>query len=83
MYQVKLSNRASKTLEKLADGIYERLVDAIHALADNPRPSDCKKLKGQQGYRIRVGEYRVIYDIEDDQLLVFVIDVGHRREIYR
>lgn len=83
MYQVQISNRAAKALEKLPDDSYERITEAIQELAQNPRPPGCKKLKGRQGYRIRVGDYGVVYEIEDDRLLVLVIDIGHRREIYR
>jgi mRNA interferase RelE/StbE len=82
MYRVQLSNRAEKALEKLPDAVYERLVPALRALAENPRPPGCKKLKGRPGYRIRVGDYCVIYEIEDNLLRVFVIELGHRREIY-
>ncbi|MGA0557011.1 type II toxin-antitoxin system RelE family toxin [Larkinella sp. VNQ87] len=57
-------------------------MEAIKALADNPRPFGCKKLKGRKGYRIRVGDYRVVYEINDGILVVLIIDVGHRREIY-
>ncbi|MBD2751495.1 type II toxin-antitoxin system RelE family toxin [Spirosoma validum] len=83
MYQVQISNRAAKALEKLPDGLYERIREAIQDLAENPRPTGCKKLKGRLGYRIRVGDYRIVYEIEDDKLLVLIIDIGHRREIYR
>ena len=83
MYQVQISNRAIKALEKLPDGIYERITEALQELAQNPRPPGCKKMKGRQGYRIRVSDYRVVYEIEDDKLLVLIIDIGHRREIYR
>lgn len=83
MYQVQISNRAAKALEKLPDGSFERITKAIQELAENPRPPGCKKMKGRQGYRIRVGDYRVVYEIEDDKLLVLIIDVGHQREIYR
>ncbi|MBC8156174.1 MAG: type II toxin-antitoxin system RelE/ParE family toxin [Bacteroidetes bacterium] len=82
VYQIQISNKAAKSLEKLPDGAYVRVKEAIYALADNPRPHGCKKLKGRSGYRIRVGDYRVVYEIEDDKLVVLVLDVGHRREIY-
>ena len=55
---------------------------AIYALAENPRPHGYKKLKGRNGYRIRVADYRIIYDIYDNVLLVDVINLGHRRDIY-
>lgn len=61
-----------------------KVLAAIEALAENPRPPSCKKLVGQDGWRIRVANtYRVIYEIHDRVLLVTVVDVGHRREIYR
>ncbi len=82
MYDVQLSSRAEKSLEKLPDQAFDRVTEAIENLATNPRPPGCKKLKGRLGYRIRVGDYRVVYDIADDILVVLVIDVGHRREIY-
>ena len=57
-------------------------MDALETLAENPRPSGCKKLKGRQGYRIRIGDYWVLYEVEDDKLLVLVFAIGHRRDIY-
>jgi mRNA interferase RelE/StbE len=61
-----------------------RIASAIDALAGDPRPSGVTKLRGPEGfYRIRVGDYRVVYAIEDDVLLVLVVRVGHRREVYR
>ena len=82
VYQVQISNKAAKSLEKLPDGAYERVREAIGGLAINPRPTGCKKLKGRSGYRIRVGDYRVVYEIEGDKLVVLVLDIGHRWEIY-
>lgn len=83
VYELQISNRATKALEKFPDDVYIRLIEAIKSLADNPRPdSGCKKLKGRKGYRIRVGDYRVVYEINDGILVVLIIDVGHRREIY-
>jgi mRNA interferase RelE/StbE len=69
-------------LDKLSDDIADELLDAIESLAANPRPSGCKKLKGREGYRIRKGDYRIIYNIIDNVLTVDIIAVGHRREIY-
>jgi len=81
-YAVSLSTRAQKQLDKLSDSIAEPIFVAIENLADNPRPHGCKKLKGRNGYRIRIGDYRVIYEIVDRLLLVNVIDLGNRRDIY-
>jgi len=60
-----------------------RLLDKIRLLADNPRPAGCEKLSTLERYRIRQGNYRVVYEIQDQRLLVLVVKVGHRREVYR
>ena len=75
-YSVTLKKRAIKALEKINEPNYSNIKKAIYSLADNPRPQGYKKLKGRDGFRIRVGDYRVIYDIFDDVLLVDVIDLG-------
>jgi len=59
-----------------------RLVECILKLADHPRPPGCEKLSGQDKYRVRQGRYRIVYAIEDDHLLVYVVKVGHRKEVY-
>lgn len=71
-----------KALEKVNEPYYSKTKKAIYSLADNPRPTGYKKLKGRDGYPIRVADYRIIYDIFDDVLLVDVIDLGHRKNIY-
>ena len=59
-----------------------RIADAMTRLADQPRPPGCKKLTGIDAWRIRVGDFRVVYEIHDDRLLVLVVRIGHRREVY-
>ena len=81
-YTIILSKRAQKQLDKLPDNITEPIIEAITGLEDSPRPKGYKKLKGRDGYRIKVGNYRIIYDIFDDELLVDVIKLGHRKDIY-
>ena len=81
-YSIRLSQTVIKKLQKLPFQIEEKLIDAIQLLELNPRPVGCKKLKGRDGYRIRVGDYRIIYKIEDHILVVLVIDLGHRKDIY-
>jgi mRNA interferase RelE/StbE len=81
-YTAVLSKKAQKQLDKLPNGIVEPIIDAISALEVNPRPAGYKKLKGRDGYRIRTGNYRIIYDIIDNQLIVDVITLGHRKDIY-
>lgn len=61
----------------------QRIAQRISSLADNPRPPGCQKLSGRERYRIRQGNYRILYTIEDSQLVVFIIRVGHRKEVYR
>lgn len=61
----------------------QRLVSRIQGLADNPRPSGCHKLSGHDRYRVRQGQYRIVYEIHDDELVVVVIKLGHRRDVYR
>jgi mRNA interferase RelE/StbE len=82
-YIVSLSKKAQKQLDKLSDLIAEPILDAIANLATNPRPAGCKKLKGRDGFRLRVGNYRILYDIYDAELVIDVIALGHRKEVYR
>ncbi|RPD41560.1 type II toxin-antitoxin system RelE family toxin [Chitinophaga barathri] len=82
MYRVSIQPRVLKLLERMDDPGYTRIKTAIAALAFNPRPHGYRKLKGREGYRIRVGDYRVIYTITDFILSVEVLDLGHRNEIY-
>jgi mRNA interferase RelE/StbE len=82
VYNVSLKKRAIKALEKINEPYYSNIKEAIYNLADNPRPKGFIKLKGREAYRIRVANYRIIYDIFDDVLLIDVIDLGHRKDIY-
>jgi mRNA interferase RelE/StbE len=83
-YQIELTRGALKQLKKLPTDIKERIDLKIQELAVNPRPDRVKKLESELSlYRIRVGDYRVIYQIQDDVLLVIVVKVKHRREVYR
>ena len=81
-YTAVLSKKAQKQLDKLPDNIAEPIFNAILELEENPRPAGNKKLKGRDGYRIRIGNYRVIYEIFDNELIIDVIALGHRKNIY-
>lgn len=81
-YTIEFRNKVLKALIKINEPHYSAIKKQIYDLADNPRPQGYKKLKGRKGYRIRVGNYRVIYEIRDEILLIDVIDLGHRKEIY-
>ena len=82
-YAVFILRRAQRELSKLPNVDYERVRDAIRDLEDNPRPPGCQRLTGREGWRIRVGMYRVIYDVDDALAAVTVLNVGHRRDVYR
>ncbi len=82
VYKVRLERRAQKKLARIPEPYYSNIKDAILDLRIDPRPKGCIKLKGRKGYRIRVADYRIIYEIKDGVLLVDVIDLGHRRNIY-
>lgn len=81
-YTIVLAPKAQKQLDKLSDHIAAPILEAIADLAEDPRPSGCKKLKGRDGYRIRIGNYRIIYEIFDTELIIDVVAVGHRKDIY-
>lgn len=82
-YKIEIKKSASKEIADLPKAILLRVLEQIGALADNPRPKGCKKLSGDEKYRIRVGEYRILYAIEDDILTVFIVKAAHRKEVYR
>jgi mRNA interferase RelE/StbE len=82
-HRVFILRRAQREVADLPTESYERIRDRIRQLANNPRPSDCHKLTGRDGWRIRVGDYRVIYEINDKDQSVVVLHVGHRRDVYR
>ena len=82
-YSIEILRPAQKQLSKISRKDQARIIVAIRSLAKNPRPAACRKLSGRPVWRIRIGSYRVIYDIDNDKILVTVIAIGHRREIYR
>ena len=81
-YEVLILRRAQKELADLPKVDYVRVRDAVAALADAPRPAGCKKLVGREGWRIRSGDYRVIYEIDDAGEKITVLHIGHRRDVY-
>ena len=84
MYRVLLERAAERDLVRLSSEIHDRVIAAIQGLATNPRPSGCRKLAGSKNdWRIRVGDYRVIYEITDAIRIVRVNRIRHRREVYR
>ena len=84
MYKVLLERGAEKDMNRLPKDVFGRVINAIQALADSPRPPGSKKLVGSPpGWRIRIGDYRVIYDIDDRAESLRILRVRHRREVYR
>jgi mRNA interferase RelE/StbE len=84
MYNVKVAEDAAKFIRKQEKRIQRQIINNIRELAQNPRPQDCKKLQGYKDlYRIPSGNYRIVYCIREKTLLVFVVRVAHRKDIYR
>ena len=83
-YKISIVRSALRSLQKIEKKTQKRIEKKIDTLASNPIPEDSKKLKGKRDlYRIRVGDYRIVYIIENRKLVVLIIKIGHRREIYR
>lgn len=84
IYKIEIIESALKTLRKLPKIDANKIANKITALAQNPRPNGVQKLAGDEnGYRIRSGDYRILYEIHDKILVILVVKIGHRREVYR
>ena len=84
MYEVLLEQTAERDLKRLGAEYFQRIIQETKGLADNPRPAGCRKITGSESdWRIRVGDYRIVYEIDDTARTVKVMRVRHRREIYR
>lgn len=82
-YRLQIKPSAAKEIETLPPKDRQRVVARIQGLATAPRPPGCEKLSGREQYRVRQGNYRILYTLDDADLLVVVIKIGHRREVYR
>jgi mRNA interferase RelE/StbE len=82
-YEVEFTNSAQRELSKHSPPIAIRLVRAIDRLSFNPRTGNVRPMVGSKSWRLRVGDYRVVYDILDQRLVILIIKIGHRREVYR
>lgn len=82
-YRIEYTAAAARILRSLDRALQRRVLSKIETLQENPRPSAAVKLTGHDAYRIRIGDYRVIYAIADERLVVLVVEIGHRREVYR
>jgi mRNA interferase RelE/StbE len=82
-YRLFILKRAQKELSKVTGKDFERIKEAILKLSDNPRPSGCRKLTGRDGWRIRITNYRIIYEINDRDKAITILHIGQRKDIYR
>ncbi len=82
-YELAFRKSVAKDLRAFPNQDVKRIMQRVLALADDPRPMGCEKLSGQERYRIRQGDYRVVYEIQDGRLIVLVVKVAHRRDVYR
>ena len=81
-YSIEIKRSAVKEISKLPVNVLKRIIAKIEALSEDPRPPGCQKLSGDEKYRIRVGNYRILYMIEEGRLVVFVVKVRHRKDVY-
>ncbi len=82
-YKITINKSAAKELEDIPQKDLRKIIKRIRSLARDPRPYGSQKLSGQERYRVRQGDYRIVYSIEDKDLLIDIVKIGHRREIYR
>lgn len=82
-YKIFFKKSVWKDFKSIPDKDLSRILELIKGFGKNPRPTDCTKLSGQEKYRVRLGHYRIIYSIQDKELLVWVVKVGHRKNVYR
>jgi mRNA interferase RelE/StbE len=82
-YAVKIKKSAQKSLAKISQPHQSNIIESIRNLSDQSRPHGCKKLSGREAWRIRIGNYPVIYEITDIELVVLVVHIGHRSEVYK
>ena len=82
-YNILFKDSVRKDLDAIAKGDLQRIMERIGRLAVDPRPVGSEKLSGQEKYRVRQGNYRIVYSIQENELTVWVVKVGHRREVYR
>jgi mRNA interferase RelE/StbE len=83
LYKVKYKSSVDKDIKSILGVELQKIVKRIEALAANPRPFNCEKLTEQNKYRLRQGDYRILYTIDDGELIVRIMKIGHRRDVYR
>ena len=82
-YELVFKKSVARDLRDFPNQDVERILQRIQSLSEDPRPAGCEKLSTQERYRIRQGNYRIVYEIEDHRLVVMIVRIGHRRDVYR
>jgi mRNA interferase RelE/StbE len=82
-YEILFKESVWKDLKKIPKRDLKKIISRVEKLGDDPRPMGCEKLTGEELYRVRQGNYRIVYSIQDNELTVWVVKVGHRRDVYR
>ncbi|HHP7233595.1 MAG TPA: type II toxin-antitoxin system RelE/ParE family toxin [Desulfobacterales bacterium] len=82
-YKIFFKKSVQKDLSFLPKNDLKKILSRIQKLGEDPRPAGCEKLTGQERYRLRQGRYRILYSIQDDELVVWIVNVGHRKDVYR
>jgi mRNA interferase RelE/StbE len=82
-FEIRFKESVAKDLRHLPNKDVKRILERIDALRNDPRPAGCEKLSAQERYRVRQGAYRIVYEVRDSELVVIVVKVGHRREVYK
>jgi mRNA interferase RelE/StbE len=83
VYSIEIKHSAAREIEAMPLSDRRKVVERIGRLAEEPRPRGCEKLAGDERYRVRQGDYRIVYSVEDALLIVWIVKVGHRRDVYR
>jgi len=83
VYQLSINNSVQKHLDKISYIEVKRISSKLLQLKNNPRPDGCKKLHNEKGYRIRIGDYRVLYEVDDNKKSIVIYKIAHRKEEYR
>lgn len=82
-YEIYFKKSVWRDFEPIPKNALRKIMKVIESLGEDPRPSGCRKLSGQERYRLRQGRYRIIYSVQNDELSVWIVKVGHRRDVYR
>lgn len=83
VYKIFFKKSVRKDLSTIPKNILKKILSRINSLGEEPRPEGCEKLTGQERYRLRQGKYRILYSIQDDELTIWIVKVGHRKDVYR